>query len=313
MSYKLGLVGLGTSHPAKWTRIIRELKNEIDVEIVAAWDSGEVCRPGYAEEFCRQHNIPRAVTLLEEMTELVDGAIVHSANWDQHVQQARLLVEAGRGVLFDKPMVGNVHDARTIQSWVQQGKRITGGSSVRFAPEIIRLGELPESERGEFHSAMAVCGVDRFFYGVHGFALLCGLIGPGLQTVEVLEDGSWGESERVVLKLTWKTGQVGILHQSTPARLPLQFIAVSEQDSVHGSIDTQHVYTEFLRRSLRYLAGEVPSPPAPIEVLMEPELAAIATIHSRNHNGIATSLDHPSLVDVAYDGTEFARRYRERK
>ena len=43
MSFKIGLVGLCTSHPDSWIPIIREFTAAglFDAEIVAAWDSGE--------------------------------------------------------------------------------------------------------------------------------------------------------------------------------------------------------------------------------------------------------------------------------
>lgn len=313
MAYKLGLVGLCTSHPAKWTRIIRDLNSDVDVDIVAAWDSGEVCPPNYADEFCRQNGIPHATTSLAEMSDLVDGVVIHSANWDRHVEQARPLIEAGCGVLLDKPMVGNVRDARAILQWAAEGQRITGGSSVRCAPEIRELCELPESDRGEFKTALGVCGVDRFFYGVHGFAMLCGLLGSGLQTVQAIDDRASGESEPGLLKLKWKTGQVGILLQAVPARLPLEFTAISDRGSFHRQIDTQHVYTEFLRRSLQYLTGKSPEPPAPLKVLLEPELAAIAALSSRANGGVEMPLDHDALFDFGYDGAQFAQNYRPRR
>lgn len=311
MAYQLGLVGLCTSHPAKWTPIIRELSSELDIEIAAAWDSGEVRPTGYAEEFCRKHDIPRAVSSLEEMRDTVDGVIVHSANWDRHLEQARPFVEADQGVLIDKPMVGNIRDAEKLNGWVAQGRRLTGGSSLHFAPEILQLLNAPTSQRGEFHTAHAVCGIDRFFYGVHGLAMLSGLLGAGLQSAQVIDDQAGVECERTVVKLTWRNGSIGILSQCVPALLPLHYTALSDQGVFQGEIDTQHVYREFLRRSLLYLSGKSASPPATIGALLEPELAAIAILYSRRHNGDETRLDHPGLSDVCYDGRQFAISYRE--
>ena len=53
MAFRLGLVGLCTSHPESWVPIIRELTAEklVDMEVVAAWDSGETRPAGFAEGF----------------------------------------------------------------------------------------------------------------------------------------------------------------------------------------------------------------------------------------------------------------------
>ena len=109
MAFRLGLVGLCTSHPESWVPIIRELAAEklVDMEVVAAWDSGETRPAGFAEGFCKQFSIPYAVERLEEMLPLVDGVIVHTTNWDRHMEQAEPFVKAGKSVFIDKPVAGN--------------------------------------------------------------------------------------------------------------------------------------------------------------------------------------------------------------
>ncbi|MHB9138157.1 MAG: hypothetical protein ACYC4Q_02000, partial [Victivallaceae bacterium] len=69
MAFKLGLVGLCTSHPEGWVPIIRDMtdNNIVDVEIVAAWDSGETRPAGFAAEFCKKFNIPHVIENLEDM------------------------------------------------------------------------------------------------------------------------------------------------------------------------------------------------------------------------------------------------------
>ena len=64
---------------------------------------------------------------------MVDGVIVHSANWDKHIEQVSPFIAADKSVLIDKPIVGNRRDADQLLEWARQGKRITGGSSLRFA------------------------------------------------------------------------------------------------------------------------------------------------------------------------------------
>ena len=56
MSFRIGLVGLCTSHPESWVPIIREYVGQglFDAEITAAWDSGETRPEGFAKDFCKQ-------------------------------------------------------------------------------------------------------------------------------------------------------------------------------------------------------------------------------------------------------------------
>ena len=73
MSFRIGLVGLCTSHPSAWVPIIRACSaaKMFDAEVVAAWDSGETRPEGYAKEFCAQMNIPQAV---EKLSDIVEGS-----------------------------------------------------------------------------------------------------------------------------------------------------------------------------------------------------------------------------------------------
>ena len=113
MPFRIGLVGLCTSHPAQWVPLIRELAPELglDLEVRAAWDSGQTRPPGYAADFCRTLGIPLAVAALDDLLPEVDGVIIHSVDWGRHVAQARPFLEAGKSVLIDKPIVGNPADA----------------------------------------------------------------------------------------------------------------------------------------------------------------------------------------------------------
>ena len=129
---KIGIVDVDTSHPQNWIPLERELGHEV----VGLWDGGAVHPPEYVREFAREHEVGRVYEDLDEMVGEVDCAVIHGCDWDSHIPKARPFVEAGKAVLIDKPMVGNLGDARQLLEWAAQGKRISGGSSLRFAREI---------------------------------------------------------------------------------------------------------------------------------------------------------------------------------
>ena len=56
MAFKIGLVGLCTSHPEAWVPVIRDLTKEglVDVEVVACWDSGETRPADFAKTFAKE-------------------------------------------------------------------------------------------------------------------------------------------------------------------------------------------------------------------------------------------------------------------
>lgn len=307
MAFRLGLVGLCTSHPTKWVPIIRELARELrlDIEVRAAWDSGQTRPEGYAREFCRELGIPRAVERLEGLLEEVDGVIIHTADWGCHIAQARPFVEAGKPVMLDKPMVGNVRDANQLLAWAAQGGRITGGSSLRFAREIREWLARPGEQRGEVRTAFAGCGTDEFNYGIHAYALLSGLMGGGIRSVQYL--GSAGQR---LLKIVWADGKIGCLSVGQAAALPFHLTAVTTQTIFQTTVDPGHLYRGLLERCLPYLCGQIESPPLPMAQLLEPELAAIAARQSWLQQGAEVHLKDLPAEDPGYDGAEFALAYR---
>ena len=311
MAFRIGLVGLCTSHPGSWLPIIRQMIGEglVDVEVVAAWDSGETRPEGFAAEFCKEQDIPRSVERLGDMVDVVDGVIVHTTNWDRHVEHARPFVDAGKSVLLDKPIAGNLADADQVLDWVAGGARITGGSSLRHALEVREFLAEPVEDRGELHTAFGGCGTDEFNYGIHAYSLMCGLMGPGLRSVRYL-----GVGGQKLLKMNWRDGKVGLLSVGAPdglkAPLPMHLSAVTTKALRQIVVDTKRIYRSLLEAELPYLCGQVEDPPMPMAELLEPELGAMAARMSWMNGGAEIFLTDLRQDEPGYDGTQFAIEYR---
>ncbi len=307
MAFKLGLVGLCTSHPENWVPIIRKLNEEkfVDIEVVCAWDSGETRPEGFAKEFCKKFEIPKSVDRLDDMVGLVDGVIVHTTNWDKHVEQARPFVQANKSVLIDKPIVGNLKDANQILDWAKQKKRIAGGSSLRFAFEVREFLKQPVEERGELFHAFAGCGTDEYNYGIHAYALLSGMMGPGVRSVRYL-----GSSRQKHVQVNWSDGKIGLLTIGKGVWLPFHITAVTVKKVAQITTDNGKIYRSLLEATLPYLTGKVENPPMPMEALLEPELTALAARQSWLNNGAEVFLTDLRQDDSGYDGTQFALEYR---
>lgn len=307
MSFRIGLVGLCTSHPKNWVPIIRDLvkENVADVEVVAAWDSGETRQVHFAHDFCKEFAIPNAVDALEDMLDLVDGVIVHTTNWDRHIDQARPFVKAGKSVLIDKPVVGSLRHANQLLDWAKQGARITGGSSLRFATEVAEFLAKPVDKRGEVHTAFAGCGTDEFNYGIHAYSLLSSLMGSGIRSAQYI-----GASGQKHIKVTWKDGRVGLLCVGKGVWIPFHITAVTTKAVEQITVDNATIYRSLLVNTLPYLAGRQDTPPLPMHELLEPELTALAARTSWLNNGAEVFLTDLRQDDAGYDGTQFALEYR---
>lgn len=307
MSFKIGLVGLCTSHPDGWVPTMRQMVADgcIDVEVVAAWDSGETRPAGFASEFCEKHHIPHVIDNLEDMLPLVDGVIVHTTNWDRHIEQAKPFVEAGKSVLIDKPIVGNMRDANVVLDWIKQGKRVTGGSSLRFTREVNELLVKPIEERGNIHTAYAAIGVDDYNYGIHAYAMISQLMGPGILYARYFDSSV---QKQILLK--WRDGRSAILTIGKNNWLPFNATAVTDKNVFMVKVDNGRIYRSLLEATLPYLTGMTNTPPLPLESILEPELAAMAARISWMNNGQQVFLSDLSMDDPGYDGTEFALSYR---
>ncbi len=302
---RIGLVDLDTSHPGSWTPILRDLGHEI----VGVYDGGTVWPVGYAAHFAQKHNIPRVFEDLEEMAQAVDVAIIHACNWDLHVPRAEPFVKAGKAVLIDKPMVGNLRDLNVLLDWAGMGRRVYGGSSLRWTYEVRDYLARPESERGCVHTALAGCSVDDYNYGIHAYALLSSVMGPGAERVRYL-----GTAVQKLIQVTWRDGKIGLVSIGAQAGyLPSYVTIVTDKEVKHIEPDLTRIYRALLEAVLPYLGGEVERPPMPLRDLLEPELIALAARWSWMHHGAEVFLTDLRLDDEGYDGHAFNAEYRRMK
>lgn len=298
---RIGIVDLDTSHPANWVPIERELGHEV----VGVFDGGSVHPSGYAREFAAEHGIPRVFSTIGEMVNEVDCAIIHSCNWDTHVANARAFVEAGKAVLVDKPVAGNVADLRQLRDWASHGARITGGSSLRFCIETRDFLATPVEQRGTPHFALCGCAVDEFNYGIHAYSMLAGILGGGAVSVRHL---GLGKQHRVEIR--YGDGRSGIVVVGqTDAWLPFYATVTTEKSATQYTADSTKLYRALLEATLPYLSGQVEAPPLKPDEWIEPELWAVAARISWSEGDREVRLDELNGKS-GYEGRSFAEGYR---
>lgn len=300
---KIGIVDLDTSHPQNWIPIEREMGHEI----VGVWDGGSVHPRSYVEEFVRQHGLGLLFDSLDAMASEVDAAIIHGCDWDTHVEKARPFVEAGKGVLIDKPVAGNAAGLNQFIAWAASGARITGGSSLRFCYETRDYLAEPVEKRGTPHTALCGCAVDEFNYGIHAYSLLSGIMGPGMQRVRHV-----GRSVQRRIQVRWDDGRVGFLIVGAAANwIPFHAAIATEKGVTQFIVDNANLYRALLERALPYLSGEAERPPLPMAELLEPEWCALAARLSWLERDREVSIEEARSSTVSYDGAQFAAEYRK--
>ena len=302
---KIGIVDLDTSHPQNWIPILRQLGHEV----VGVWDGGSVHPPEYVQKFAVEHAIPQVCTTLAELADMADCAIIHGCDWDTHIAKARPFVEAGKAVLLDKPVAGNLRDLQQIRRWVEEGARISGGSSLRFAVETQTWLAQPVAERGTPHTVFCGCAVDEFNYGIHAYAMLSGILGAGIHSVRHLGEGV---QRRILVQ--WADGRSGVLVIGATAKwMPFYATVVTERTVSHWQAENGKLYQALLEATLPYLAGETSAPPLTLDAWLEPELCALAARQSWRNGDQEVALTDLKLDDAGYDGKTFAEGYRKAK
>jgi len=298
---RIGIVDLDTSHPQNWIPIERELGHEV----AGIWDGGAVHPAEYVAKFREERQIPRLYSSLAEMAQDVDCAIVHGCNWDTHIAKAQPFVEAGKSVLIDKPLAGNLRDLRQLLAWAKDGARIAGGSSLRFCVEAQEWLTRPVEERGVPHTSFCGCGTDEFNYGIHAYALLSAVMGPGIHSVRHLRGGPQRR-----IQVNWNDDRMALLIIGDAAYIPFYATLVTPKGVTHLVPEAGKLYRALLEATLPYLAGET-APPLPIETLIEPELCALAARKSWLNGDAEVRLSELSEEDNGYDGATFAVGYRK--
>jgi hypothetical protein len=299
---RIGIVDLDTSHPQNWIPIERELGHEV----VGIWDGGAVHPAEYVAKFREERQIPHLYSSLTEMAREVDCAIIHGCDWDTHIAKARPFVECRKSVLIDKPLAGNVRDLHQLLIWVKDGARITGGSSLRHCVEAQEWLAHPVEERGMPHTAFCGCGTDEFNYGIHAYSLLSAVMGAGIRSVRHLRAGPQRR-----IQINWNDDRVAFLTIGDASYIPFYATLVTAKGVTHLMPEAGKLYRALLEATLPYLAGETSASPLPIEVLIEPELCALAARKSWLNGDAEVRLSDLSEEDDGYNGATFAAGYRK--
>jgi Oxidoreductase family, NAD-binding Rossmann fold len=302
----IGLVDLDTSHPQAWLPILRDL----GYTVAGVYDGGTVYPAGYARDFARETGIPLVFDSVEEMAAHPDIhiAIVHSCDWDLHVGRTAPFAAQGKAVLVDKPIAGRLDDLNQFRMWNSAGTRIAGGSSLRYAPEVLAFNAHVERQ-GKPRALLVGCGVDEFNYGIHAFSMVVGMLGSGIEAARHV--GFQQGLQQV--ELTWQDGGKATLLIGGEAWLPFFATAVHAQSVEHVQASPDTLYRALLEHVMPYLSRAVDTPPTPYEQLIEPELAALAAQISYRRNGAWIRLDDAGITEAHYDGAAFGRGYRASK
>ncbi|WP_437224559.1 Gfo/Idh/MocA family protein [Planctomicrobium sp. SH661] len=214
---KLGIIGVDTSHAIHFTRMFNDSTAADHVpgcRVVATYPYGSTeipssssRIPGNTKEL-EKYGV-QAVASIEELLPLVDAVLLETNDGNPRLQQARLVIQAGKPMFIDKPVAASLADTGMILQEAQAANvPVFSTSSCRFmeGAKAAREGALgkiygcdtygPES-REPSHPTL-------FWYGIHGVEALFTVMGPGCESVTRVET----ETSDVVVG-RWRDGRIG--------------------------------------------------------------------------------------------------------
>ncbi len=213
---RLGMIGLDTSHVIAFTSYLNNPKNNAGCKVVAAFPGGSPDFKASAdrvEKFTTEMRDKYGVEMVGSIQELcgkVEGIMLESVDGRPHLEQARIVIEAGKPLWVDKPVADDLTDVielfrlakeKNVPCWSSSAMRF--GEAVASARRNEELGDIVacdvfgSSSWAELHPSL-------YLYGIHAVEPLFTVMGTGCEAVKRIK------TDRGDLVVgTWKGGRIG--------------------------------------------------------------------------------------------------------
>ncbi len=214
--FRLGIIGLDTSHVSVFTDYMNNPANKTGCKVVAAFRGGSPDIPASADRldmFTKELKEKFGVEIVDSIEELckkVDGVLLESVDGRPHLEQARPVFAAGKPLFIDKPVAGSLADAIEIFKLSKEsGVPCWTSSTWRFTDGVV---EVKKGKVGNVIGCIAYGPSstephhpDLYWYGIHTAETLFALMGTGCETVS----RTTSEAADVAVG-QWKDGRIGI-------------------------------------------------------------------------------------------------------
>ena len=231
--FRIGLIGLDTSHVIAFTHLLNDPKDKNYVpggRVVAAFKGGsadiESSRTrvdGYTQQLQDEFGV-KVMDTIDSLCQQVDGVMIESVDGRPHLEQARPVILAGKPLFIDKPVAGSLRDAIALYRLAREHKvPCFSASAYRFYDSLVAL---TKTDVGQVRGAISYgpCSLephhpDLFWYGIHPAEALFTVLGTGCESVVRTTT-----ADTDVVTGIWSSGRVGTLHGLRNASTPHQVI-----------------------------------------------------------------------------------------
>lgn len=145
---RVGMIGLDTSHVPAFTRLFNASKATGDLagfKVVAGYPGGTdmPASRDRVQKFTEQVRGMgvEIVDSIPKLLEKVDVVLLESVDGRIHLQEAAVVIRAGKPLFIDKPAAGTLADAIAIYDLAQKHNvPCFSSSSIRFSPDQAKQG-----------------------------------------------------------------------------------------------------------------------------------------------------------------------------
>jgi predicted dehydrogenase len=214
--FRIGIIGLDTSHVTAFTKLINNPAKNSGCKVVAGFPGGSPDIPSsanrvdkFTEELREKYGV-EIVDSIEELCQKVDGVLLESVDGRPHLKQAKPVIAAKKPLFIDKPMAGNLSDVLEIFRLAEENNvPCWSSSSLRYSPGIVEMKKTNSVGDILGCDAYSPCSLeehhpDLYWYGVHGVEILFAVMGTGCQSVRRVQTPDY----EFVVGL-WEGGRIG--------------------------------------------------------------------------------------------------------
>jgi len=292
---RVGIIGLDTSHSVAFTKALNatdpapELKG---YKVVAAYPKGSnniesstKRIPGYIEEV-KKWGV-EIVGSIEELLKKVDVVLLETNDGRPHLQQALLVLQAGKPMFIDKPVAASLSDAIAIYDAAKKyNVPVFSSSSLRYMETVqdVVKGKIGAVLGADTFSPATLekTHPDLFWYGIHGIEILFTVMGTGCRKVVRINTK---DTDLVVG--TWKDGRIGTFRGTRTGKHDYGGTVYGENGNL--SLGPFNGYENLLVQIINFFkTGKVPvSPEETLEIYAFMEAAD----ESKRNGGASVSLE----------------------
>lgn len=302
---KIGVMDIDVSHPLAFAGYLKNGNCARYTHIFNGGFRGDDEVDGFIKNF----GLQKRCDSVAELALCVDVGFIQGCNWDKHLDYAKEFIKAGKPVFIDKPIVGNLAECKKLEKLVDDGAVIIGGSSARYAYEIVDFAKKTEEEVGKIMHVFGTAGVDEFNYAIHIVEAFGGLIGTGAVATKFLGASIYDGKTCETYQIRFNEGLYATYCTFQKCWQPFEIVITTTTSTHHVRIDSNKLYEALLDRICDFLETGKSCLAEMRDITESVKIMLAGRISRDEKNGQEVLLSDIPENDSGFDGYKFEKEY----